>query len=113
MSATFPMNRLVQVITSDDARIRDQALDVLCASTSLSRLAVDCAALDEFRRQSTNLYSQVRAMVFLAAIYRYYIPKHLAGGTIGRIPFAAYRHLLERRFPEAIDALVSAQLEQG
>src|SRR5262245_46124226 len=107
------MNRLVQVVTSEDDRVRHQPLDGLCASTTLRDLAADCAALDEFRRVSNNLYCQVRALFFLAALYRYYLPKHLSGGTIGRIPFAAFRHILERRFREAIDALLAAQAEQG
>jgi hypothetical protein len=107
------MNRLVQVIVSSEEPVRNQALESLCASSSLAELQTDCAALDDFRRHADNLYQRVRALFFLSAIYRYYVPRRLAATAIGRIPYTAYQHLLQRRFSEAIDALLSAEVAQG
>ena len=65
------MNRLIQIITSDDDNIRDQSLDSVCDGASLDELLKHAAQLDQFRRTEENLYHRVRALFFLAAIYRY------------------------------------------
>jgi len=42
-----------------------------------SALLEAIGALDGFRRTSDNLYERVRAIFFLAAIYRYHLPEKL------------------------------------
>ena len=61
-------SRLVSIITATDAALRDSALDAACRNASRDELLAECAALDEFRRQSDNLYERVRALFFLYAI---------------------------------------------
>ena len=100
------------IITSDEPALRDRPLAEACAGLSRDQLLAEAAALDAFRRTSGNLYQRVRALFFLHAIHRF----HLAGGPSendGRIPFEGYRHLLARRFPEAIDAFLAVQKTQG
>ena len=69
--------------------------------------------LDKFWRASNNLYHRVRTLFFASAIHRYYLPNRLTNDRNSLIPFEAYQHLLQRRFVEAIDGLLSAQAENG
>ena len=103
---------LTDIITSDEPALRDRPLAEACAGLSRDQLLAEAAALDAFRRSSGNLYQRVRALFFLHALHRF----HLAGETLendGHIPFEGYRHLLARRFPEAIDSFLGSQREQG
>ena len=75
--------------------------------SSLAELWHACDELDLFRRASDNLYERVRALFFLSAIYRYYLPEKLPA-AYGLVPFAGYVHLLHRRFDEAIDEFLAA-----
>ena len=65
------MNPLVALITSQDPAVRNQSVDACCRGWSLDRLIQESVALDSFRRTSENLYERVRALAFLAAIFRY------------------------------------------
>jgi UTP--glucose-1-phosphate uridylyltransferase len=105
--------RLISIITASDAAQRDQALDTFCRQATLAELLAECAALDEFRRQSENLYERVRALFFLYAIYRFHLP--LKTGLTGQsfIPFTGYEHLLNRRYDEALDIFLAAQNQHG
>lgn len=107
------MSRLIQVVTAADAGIRNQPLEALCAELPLADLMRECAALEEFRRRSDNLYERVRALFFLYAIHRFQIPQREAAAAQGRIPFRGYVHLLERRFEEAIREFLAEQQRQG
>src|SRR3972149_5899895 len=98
------MNRLVEIITSEDDAVRNLSLDSVCRDASLGELQQPCGALEAFRRSSENLYHRVRALFFLASIHRYYTPPKLPRSQQGLIPLAGYSLLLERRFGEAIDA---------
>ena len=97
------MNRLIEIITSDDDQVRDQSLASVCCGASLDELLSHINAIDQFRRDESNLYRRVRALFFLAAIYRYHLPNKLSPSQTGLIPFDGYEHLLKRRFVEAID----------
>ncbi|MEM9658911.1 MAG: UTP--glucose-1-phosphate uridylyltransferase, partial [Planctomycetota bacterium] len=103
------MNRLIEIITSPDDAIRNLSLDAVCRVATLSELQAHCAALEEFRVASDNLYHQVRALFFLSAIHRYHIPAKLTPEDQGSIPFAGYAQLLERRFGEAIELFLDSQ----
>src|SRR3954451_17370704 len=105
--------RLVEIITSQDPAIRDRSLEETCGTATLAELLAMCADLEAFRRQSDNLYERVRACFFLHALYRFFIPTRPDLPASGRIPYAGYLHLLERRFEEAIDLFLHAQAEQG
>src|SRR5689334_4461185 len=106
------MSRLTEIITAADAGERNRSLDAVCARAGLDELLADCAALDQFRRSSDNLYERVRALFFLYAIHRFHIPRRTAAAR-GLIPFSAYHNLLRRRFQEAIDTLLATQVAEG
>src|SRR5438094_1927256 len=112
------MQNLTPIITSADPAVRNQSLDAACAGLSLEDLLQECAALEDFRRHSDNLYERVRALFFLYAIHRFHLPVQLGTrnselGTRSLIPFKGYEHLLRRRFEEAIDNFLSAQQREG
>jgi hypothetical protein len=107
------MSKLISIITASDAALRDQSLDRFARAASLPELLAECAALEQFRKQSANLYERVRALFFLTAIHRYHLPYKPGAVRAGRVPFAGYEHLLQRRFEQAIAAFISAQQTQG
>ncbi|HEV7298279.1 MAG TPA: UTP--glucose-1-phosphate uridylyltransferase [Tepidisphaeraceae bacterium] len=110
------MNRpnLIHVITSEKAEVRDQSLLGLLEHATVDDLLQHASELDAFRRTSTNLYQQVRALFFLYSIYRYVLPARLpSSGAAGSIPYAGYQQLLNRRFEEAIETFVGAQAANG
>jgi hypothetical protein len=104
---------LVSIITSSDPAVRNQSLDALCRDASAGALLAQCAALDDFRRRSDNLYERVRALFFLYAINRFHLPLRRDIAARGRVPFGGYCDLLNRRFDEGIDVFLAAQKAQG
>ena len=106
-------SRLTEIITATDPAVRNQSLDGACRSASLEHLLAECAALDEFRRGSENLYERVRALFFLYAIHRFHIPRIAGLNQRGLISFHGYEHLLQRRFEEAIDEFLTLQKREG
>jgi len=106
------MSQLVSIITAADPATRNQSLDAFCRQASLPDLLAEGAALDQFRRESDNLYERVRALFFLYAIYRFHLPAKL-GSSPSLIPFTGFTHLLERRFEEAIDEFLAQPISDG
>src|SRR5687768_1654651 len=94
---------LIKIITSADPAIRNQSLDAFYSPSSLPELIKAVGELDAFRRDSENLYERVRALFFLYAIHRFYLPLKPDLKTKGLVPFKGYAHLLQRRFEEAIE----------
>ncbi|MBV8820277.1 MAG: hypothetical protein JO022_18090, partial [Acidobacteriaceae bacterium] len=107
------MSELTRIILASEPEVRNRSLDAFCQSAGAATLLSECAALDQLRRSSDNLYERVRAQFFLYAIHRFHIPLKPEVNEIGFVPFAATEHLLKRRFDEAIQGLLKAQCEQG
>ena len=107
------MSRLIEIITSAEDDVRNRSIDSVCAEAGLEELVAELCSLDVFWRSSQNLYERVRALFFVAAIYRYFLPQNLDRTNSGLIPFEAYEHLLNRRFIEAIDRLQAEQQSAG
>ncbi len=108
-----PLLRVTDLIASADSATRDTAIDTWCAGRSVALLLADCAELDAYRRRETNLYQRVRALFFLTAIHRYHLPARPELPRLGRVPYEGFRHLLERRFEEAITVFAAAQTSAG
>ncbi|MEM6363153.1 MAG: UTP--glucose-1-phosphate uridylyltransferase, partial [Planctomycetota bacterium] len=113
MSLVASTSPLLQTITSLDPKIRNRSLESLCAGLSAEQLIDQANELDQFRRTADNLYERVRALFFLASIYRYQLPTCLTDHALGSIPFDGYDHLLNRRFHESIDSFLSVQQCDG
>jgi hypothetical protein len=107
------MSRLIEIITSPKADRRDQSLDTICRTLPTAGLLAECDRLDEFRRDSDNLYHRVRSLFFLYGIHRFHISMREDISRNGLIPFEAYDHLLKRRFEQAIDLLTRIQHDAG
>jgi hypothetical protein len=105
--------RLRAIITSADPAVRNTPLERPCRTASLRELLDECADLERFRHESANLYERVRALFFLAAIYRYYLPDCPGLSPRGRVPFEGHRRLLLRRFDEAVQLFLSEQAARG
>lgn len=105
--------RLLDIIDSADAATRDLALDRWAAGKAVDELLAACTELDAYRRRETNLYKRVRALFFITALHRYHLPARPDLPRTGRVPFTGFRHLLERRFEEAIAVFAAAQHEHG
>jgi len=104
---------LIEIITSADPRIRNRSLDSVCRTASGEQLLAACAELDAFRRRSDNLYERVRALFFLYAIHRFYLPLKPGVRQRGLISFHGFKHLLNRRFAEAIEEFLAGQKAEG
>lgn len=101
------MSVLTSIITAGEQSVRDQSLDAFCQQASLDQLLDECHALETFRRTSTNLYEQVRALFFLYAMHRFHLPGKAGVQPDGLIPFEGYDDLLHRRFEEAIQRFLA------
>src|SRR5439155_2088842 len=107
------MTELIRIIRAQDPEVRNRSLDGFCRSAGARALLDECAALDEFRRSSDNLYERVRAQLFLYAIHRFYLPYKTGVNHGGLIPFAASVSILKRRFEEGIEILLKSQTAEG
>ena len=107
--------KLRDIITATDRETRDTSLEAICEALSFDELIAECKSLDLFRRESENLYERVRALFFLYAIYRFYLPAKLEETSKdgAAVSFEAYAHLLERRFSEALDHFLDDQASAG
>ena len=102
------MSELVRIIVDSDPEVRNRSLAGFCRAADAFRLLAECAALDQFRRKSGNLYERVRAQFFLYAIHRFYLPYKPGVAGAGLIPYASHAHILKRRYEEAIGILLQA-----
>lgn len=102
------MSPFIETILASDAARRDRPVEELVDGLDAAGLWEACRELDAFRRSAGNLYERVRALFFLYAICRFFLPPALGHAAPGRIPAAAHNHLLDRRFPEAIDELLAS-----
>ena len=103
------MSKLVEIILAEEKTLRDSSLDSFCRDANSEQLLDECKELDKFWRESQNLYAKVRALFFLYAIHRFYLPlsNYIPAG--GNIPFEGYTNLLKRRFVEAIEIFLNSQ----
>src|SRR5262245_28347806 len=106
-------SELIDIITSPDPAVRNRSLEGFCRSASAGVLLEQCEVLEKFRRDCPNLYERVRALFFLYAIHRFYLPLKPEIAAAGLLPFKGYEHLLNRRFEEAIDTFLKAPESSG
>lgn len=103
------MSSLVHILTSADKTVRDTPIQTAVAGMSAGELLRECGELEAFRRKTGNLYERVRALFFLHAIHRFFLPATGELPATGHLPYAGYQHLLSRRFEEAIEVFLGAQ----
>lgn len=106
-------NKFIETILSLDPQKRNRSVEELCQDLTDKELLEASKDLDEFRRNSENLYERVRALLYLYAIHRFYLPEKAGCDIAGLIPYNGYAHLLNRRFEEAIDLFRSFMTNCG
>jgi hypothetical protein len=104
---------LTDIILSDDPAIRNRSLANACREFTYPALLAERDVLDQFRRESGNLYDRVRALFFLSAINRFHLPTRHELPPGGRIPFAGVERLLQRRFDEAVRVFRAEESSRG
>ncbi|MEM9478111.1 MAG: UTP--glucose-1-phosphate uridylyltransferase [Verrucomicrobiota bacterium] len=104
---------LIPLIVADDSETRNTPLGKICRDLSESELRKECTALDAFWRASDNLYERVRALFFLYAIHRFYLPAVLSTKDPGLLSFEAFEKFLERRFAQSIEILLEEERTSG
>ena len=85
----------------------------LCTRASADELARLAAELEDYRQRAGNFYHRVRAVFFLEAIHRYFLPPHFPTEASGLIPYEGHRLALNRRFEEAIQVYLEQQRTAG
>jgi hypothetical protein len=103
---------LIEILTSPEPAVRDTPIQTALAGMGATELLAQCAALESFRRKTANLYEKVRALFFLHAIHRFFLPATGQLPTTGALPYDGYLQLLSRRFEEAIAVFLRAQAGQ-
>lgn len=111
------MNTLYQnildTLTADKSEFRDRSFEELLSGCNRTELLETVTALEQYRRQTTNLYQRVRATLFLFALYRFrlmgsgYIPK------AGHIPYAGVQALRNGTLEQALDIFQAEVRQQG
>ena len=80
---------LIEIITSDDAAVRNRSLDGFCRELTAAELLEACGGLDRFRRGSENLYQRVRALFFLSGSIAIIFPRSCRPAPAGWCPTRA------------------------
>ena len=96
------MTVLEEILTSTDPQVRNCALESFAGHATAAMLLQEAAELEILRHRHDNLYVRVRALFFLYAIHRFYLPVKAGVPLQALIPGAGVEHLLDRRFEEAI-----------
>jgi hypothetical protein len=104
---------LLSLVEGCEAAATQQCFEQVCRVASRAELERMAAELEAFRRTTPNFYHRVRAIFFLEAIHRYFLPPHYPHDGAGSIPFDGHQHTLERRFEEAIDTYLRHQRDHG
>lgn len=104
---------LTDIIQSTDPTLRNRSLATACREMTYSQLIAERDKLEQFRRDSGNLYDRVRALFFLYAINKFHLPIRPELPQGGHIPFAGVERLLQRRFDEAVRVFRAVETEGG
>ena len=103
--------KLLERITSPDPAVRNLPFEAWADGRTPAELIAEAARLDAFRRESTNLYDRVRALVFLSTLHRFHLAQSAPGAAL--IPYSSIEHIRARRFDQAVSELLAAQEQHG
>jgi len=98
------MNIFIETITSADPEKRNRSFFELSSKLSSKELLSLLSELEEFRKNTPNLYDKVRAILFLYAGFRFILSQDKDVPETGKVPYTGFEDLLGRRFEQAIHA---------
>ncbi len=107
------MNPFIQTIVSQDPAERNTSFASICRKYSPQELLSAFAELDNFRKQTPNLYERVRACIFLYSGYRFFLMESNSFPPVGTIPPEGFENLLKRNFEKAINIFLNEAAVAG
>lgn len=107
------MNVFIETITSTEAEKRNRSFFALAKAFTTKELMAALLELEDFRKQTPNLYEKVRAILFLHAGYRFFLLKAPEIPQTGHIDYAGFEDLLARRFEQAITVFLKELKDNG
>ena len=107
------MNPFINTITSQDSAVRDASFQTLCKNLSIDQVQSYLAELEEFRKQTENLYEKVRASIFLYAGYRFYLMDSKSIRPTGAIPVEGCKNFLDRNYERALSIFHAYPIRQS
>ncbi|MEX2381044.1 MAG: UTP--glucose-1-phosphate uridylyltransferase, partial [Opitutales bacterium] len=104
---------LVRALDTSSAAENVGLLEEFGEKATVDELLREAAALHFFARREGNGYKRVRALLYLYALYRFYLPgkEGLNPGVL--LPHDGHLHLLNRRYEEAIEVFLRVQRSEG
>ena len=102
------MNPFIKTITSQETNIRNKSFQELCAGLTPPQILSYLQELEQFRKETSNLYEKVRASIFLYAGFRFRLLDSSTINAPGKIPIEGYENLLNRNFEKAISLFHSS-----
>ena len=107
------MNPFIQTITSSDVSIRNRSFSSICKVYPAVQLLELFGELDNFRKQTRNLYERVRACIFLYSGYRFFLIESKDFPATGTISPEGFENLLKRNFEKSITIFLSEISKKG
>lgn len=105
------MNAFIKTIVAQDEQLRNRSFESLCEPLSTEALLAAMWELDEFRKQTSNLYERVRASLFLYYASRFYLANSPEVEAIGK-DVSQEREGLEQRISRLWAKLKQGQVHQ-
>ncbi|MDI6786497.1 MAG: UTP--glucose-1-phosphate uridylyltransferase [bacterium] len=104
---------IIETIINNEPEIRNRTLEELLFPLNRDELIEVANKLDEFRRNTSNLYHRVRSSLILFALYRFYLIGRDDVKKIGYIPYIGVKYALERDFEVSIDVFLNCMRTKG
>jgi UDP-N-acetylglucosamine pyrophosphorylase len=105
------MNPFIETITSQNTSLRDRSFQELCSGLQKNQTLTFLRELEDFRKETPNLYEKVRASIFLYAGFRFVLLDSSTINEPGKIPIEGFKNLLDRNFEKAISLFHSSILD--
>ncbi len=95
------MNVFIETITTSDIHKRNRSFYEMAKQFSAKELLQALKEIEQFRKQTPNLYEKVRAILFLYAGFRYCLLDAPEIPAAGKINYKGFEEILARRFENA------------